>query len=355
MHLTELIIYNFQNYITRKFKFTSGLNILFGDTGSGKSALIRALSLLIENKPRRGETKFKNKFSNDSIRIISKTSDNNKIERTKNKYYINNSPKPLKAFGTDIPKPVQELLPFKSINWQRQHSSHFLIFDSGGSVARILNKYTGMEDQELLLNEIKSDISNAKLEMKRLGTNNKENKIIINNLKRITEYKIKAQAIKLIEDKIEDYNEYIKSLFNIISSIEERKKIVEQNKHIKIFKNEIQSIKLIDNQIQDYNKDINSLFNIINKIISIPVYNTNDINNFLKEIKNISNLEKYINLLTKQTNQIQNILLKINELNKTKRETSIKIKITEKKLKDIWDKLGYCPLCKQKIKKDHKC
>jgi putative ATP-dependent endonuclease of OLD family len=48
MHITELRIRNFRNFLKAKFRFQEGVNTLIGENGSGKTNVLHALRLLLD-------------------------------------------------------------------------------------------------------------------------------------------------------------------------------------------------------------------------------------------------------------------------------------------------------------------
>ena len=138
MYITELMVRAFGLHVDKTVTFVQGVNVIVGESETGKSTLIRALALVIENSPRGGEKLYQSDNSDKPLLVQIKTSTNDKIVRTKNKYYLNDG-KPMKAFGSSVPKPIREILNFKPINWQRQFTDKpFLLFNTGGLAAKDL-------------------------------------------------------------------------------------------------------------------------------------------------------------------------------------------------------------------------
>ncbi len=48
MHITELRIRNFRNFLSAKFCFSEGLNTLIGENGSGKTNVLHALRIILD-------------------------------------------------------------------------------------------------------------------------------------------------------------------------------------------------------------------------------------------------------------------------------------------------------------------
>ena len=56
MHITELRIRNFRNFLSAKFRFSEGLNTLIGENGSGKTNVLHALRIILDESLERNAT-----------------------------------------------------------------------------------------------------------------------------------------------------------------------------------------------------------------------------------------------------------------------------------------------------------
>lgn len=357
MYLKQIIIKNFQIHKELIVNLKPGFNVIVGDTGKGKSSIIRVLSLLLQNKPRGGEKIYQNRFTKDPIDITLIDSNNNKIRRTKRKYYINNE-KPLKAFGSSIPEIINKIIPLKDVNWQRQLEQHFLILNTSGNAAKILNSSSGMEDQELIIKEIKEDISSYKSDIKRLFKNNEEHKSIILKLGNVKHFYMKAKAIEQIEKEYNNYSDNIKKLSDFLIKINEYRETTSKYKNVpqylKTCNEIIESIPIINS----LEKTVDTLSNSLNKINeiqkikktqSIIEEHINNLNDLLNDYSIYSNYNNSINTL-------QTIINNIKIQRKFNKEINYEIKEQKVLLHKMFKELSICPLCEQPYNKGkHSC
>ena len=56
MHISSLTVTNFRNFASQRLDFTEGINILFGDNGSGKTNILEAIFVLLLGRSHRGAT-----------------------------------------------------------------------------------------------------------------------------------------------------------------------------------------------------------------------------------------------------------------------------------------------------------
>ena len=143
--IQQLEIHNFQSHENSTLAFGPGVNILVGDTDSGKSAIIRALGWVLTNKPRGQAYRT---YDSDKTTVSVLFADGNKVERfvsnQENGYRINEET-PLLAIGTGVPEEVERVLNFQPLNLQKQLDSPFLIANTPGDVANHFNKVSNLE------------------------------------------------------------------------------------------------------------------------------------------------------------------------------------------------------------------
>ena len=136
---------NFQPHAARRIDFDPYLTVLIGDNGVGKTAFMRALLWICTNqgKPEKfikwGTTGVTAKLGIDGHTI-----QRHRGKNGDNTYQLDDGP-PLRAFGRDVPDVVQRVLDLGPHNFQTQHAAHFLIFDTGGQVVRLLNAVVDLD------------------------------------------------------------------------------------------------------------------------------------------------------------------------------------------------------------------
>ncbi len=148
---------NFQSHKDTHLEFLPGVNVIIGPSRHGKTAIIRALRWVMENRPAGDE--FKSHWAGKEPTIVSiKLTSGEEIIRSKsdslNSYLLNGES--FIGFGQDVPKPVAEILNLDPINTQYQFDQPFLLFDSPGAVARYLNQVVHLEKIDTALANITS-------------------------------------------------------------------------------------------------------------------------------------------------------------------------------------------------------
>lgn len=172
--IREITLKNFQSHRDSTLKFHDGLNVIVGTSDSGKTAIIRGLRLLKDNRPS-GDA-FRSYWGGDTeVEII--TDEEYCIRRTKgdeNTYYVgaDGTDVTLKAFKSDVPEEVSRLLNMDDTNLQKQFDSPFLISKSPGEVAAYFNHIAHLDQIDKGLGVVNRTIlsinSKKKVDEKRL-------------------------------------------------------------------------------------------------------------------------------------------------------------------------------------------
>jgi DNA repair protein SbcC/Rad50 len=157
--LKSIALKNFQQHKKLKLEF-GPITVFVGQNGKGKSTIIRALKWAMLNKPR----------GTDIIRWGAKDcavgiefDDHTLIRRRTgrdNFYFLDNEE--LKAFGSDVPEPIANILDVSELNFQGQHDSSFWLSLTPSAVTKELNRIVDMSAIDELSKKAKSYLSRAK-------------------------------------------------------------------------------------------------------------------------------------------------------------------------------------------------
>lgn len=248
--ISEIKIENFQSHKKTELKLCSGVNTIVGSTDSGKSAVLRALYWLIENRPQ-GIAFASNWIKNEKGEIedcvaVNVMNDSHSITRARDKscncYNLVNadnvgSPE-LKNFekvSGNIPDEIQKILNITEVNIQKQMDSPFLLSNSSGEIARFFNSIVKLELIDYMLSSIESK-----------KRQNKKETVQIEN------------EISLAEKEIEKYN-WISDAELYIEKFEKQ----EENK-IKLL-GELSSIKKMLQEFL-YNQEVLQKLNFLDEV-----------------------------------------------------------------------------------------
>ena len=158
--IEKVIIQNFQSHKLTTLDFHESVNVIIGSSDCGKSAIIKAIRWVIENKP--VGDKFRNWYADDepvSVQIWLDSGDciERKLHKGINQYLLNG--KVLKAFNRDVPDEIKKVVNMTEINLQLQLDRHFLLMDTSGNVARHFNKVANLDKIDQATANIKKAIT----------------------------------------------------------------------------------------------------------------------------------------------------------------------------------------------------
>lgn len=149
---------NLQIHKDTILELSPGVNVIIGKSRSGKTAILRAIRKVLENRPVQGIERWIHKHDpKDIIEIEIGTTDDHVVSWSgpKDQKYVVNGEE-LKGFGQSVPPQVAEVLNIGDINMADQHDRPFLLFDSPGEVARTLNRVVHLDDIDTALANISS-------------------------------------------------------------------------------------------------------------------------------------------------------------------------------------------------------
>jgi len=164
----QLQITNFQSHKDTKLNFCSGVNVVAGKSQSGKTAILRALKLLTENRPL--GFRFHSNFSDKPTQVGLTLQDDTRIAFTKDEqgttYRLNK--KEYAKVGSNVPDLVTKALNLTEINTQAQLEEPFLITSAPGQVARVINQIVRMEDADHWTRQLTTFINSTTKEVRLL-------------------------------------------------------------------------------------------------------------------------------------------------------------------------------------------
>jgi len=359
--LNSVRIQNFQSHIDSLLEFSPGVNIIAGESNSGKTAIIRALRLISDNRPL-GDNFVRDgqKFTDVGL-VKQDTQDRYFISRKRgasvNEYLIT-SDKGLEIHntspGTAVPEEVSDVLNLSDLNVQQQHSPYFLVFDSPGQVALYIRSIADLDEIDRLISVFQKLASSAKKDKKYLSNELKDVEEQINIISRIPleEYeKFLSEYIALIEEE----NCVQQEMDNISVLIHQ---LIDQlEKHIDLPENLDESISQVESLISEYSEvfiqceTLTKLCESFKEASSVTIQLPENIDLKISDIETIivqyNNIESNISILIDLQSDLQEIQNEIFLLDE-------KIKMQEVEETELLEGLQDCPSCGQTLSSDAK-
>ncbi len=329
--IKKLQIQNIQSHKKTILNFCSGVNVIVGKSNCGKSAVLRSLYFLIENKIS-PDSINNNKNKNYKKEMFAELEiDGKKIKRFKTKkdngYCLGEEV--YTAIGKNIPDTILNALNFSDVNIQKQMDGPFLLSSSAGDVAKYLNKIIKLDIIDAYVGSVSTEVKRVNRKEKEIFENVKETKKHLDVYKKhLAELEPLIQEYKQTQENKNREKEQLETISNLVSSfhrIKEVKNISTLQKHVKEIEKIEQDKNDIDTQIQKVKKWIGKYHKYIVK----------DIKNIKRLLKKVFNKKQEIGLYARA------ISLYKQYGNKTKEQERIKNKKEEleKLLPEI------CPLC----------
>jgi len=329
-----------------------GLNVIIGESDSGKSAILRALRWVIANKPsgdayrrRVGGTVF-----DTDVKIVT---DNGTVKKVKGKgvnlYQLDDQV--FKAFGKDIPKEVQDCLNMYETNIQRQLDTPFLLSDSPGVVAQHFNKVANLDKIDKGQTNIQREISTLNKDIKYIDGEIESKKT---QLTEFPNLKMLDRKIKQVErkqeklDKIDDEGVALQSLTNDLSNIEGE--LVKYG-DVETALNDIYDLMALQDSLGGKMEDYHNLSDL-GKAIVKTTNKINALQNTIKaegEIDEVLKLHNSLKEKDTQLSQLEKLYKDTISTTKSLTEEELKLgKLEEEYHKNFPD---ICPLCNHTTKR----
>ena len=168
--IERLLLDNFQSHEKTEIELVEGVNVIAGQSDSGKTAILRALTWIVFNRP--SGNAFCSHWGGETVATVV-FSNGRKIVRGKHKdknwYGVQGEggeDNEFRAFGTAVPETIQRELNLDNINFQRQLDPPFLVSETAGEVAKHFNRIANLQliDQGVAkvnskVSKLNSDIS----------------------------------------------------------------------------------------------------------------------------------------------------------------------------------------------------
>jgi DNA repair protein SbcC/Rad50 len=358
--INKISIKNFQSHKDTSITFCKGLNVITGTSDSGKSAILRSLRWVLDNKPSGDSIRNWDCSPKEPVEVSIQFSEGTEIKKErvldKATYFCNTLEQSLtfKAVKSDVPQEILDITNLSEFNTQTQHEPYFLLTDSPGERARKLNDLVGLGVIDSLFKNLNS---------RTLDT------------KRKIEETIKIEETLAVQIEKLDYLEDVEKL---IQKIEKN-----QKEHVFLFNKRKEILNCIT-QLLFLNREIDKVKSIIvfedrcSKILSnieklkkskIKMQSVkslvSSINEMASKIENESSwleVEEPYNLLVKKKDSyiskrksllsIKEVVINLLLLAKEEKMGKIKLELQQKEYESILLEHKICPTCGSPVSKE---
>lgn len=351
--IDQIEISNVQSHKHSSLALHSRVNVIRGSTHSGKSSVIRAIKILLQNRPK--DVDFKSDFAKkeDPLSVGMSFSEGSFISREKNPakkvnlYLTSLSDEPIDTIGVSLPEEIPRLSGLGPENLQSQNERYFFLELSPGKVAKKLNEVVGLEIINEKQKKAKSIISKTK------SRANAVQEEIEDAERKLKQYDYLDEALPLADeiDKLISAKKETQStvvlLTNIIDRIVLEKEKIKNANTIGSLKPETEAIKILLSDrklVQEYTDDISHLVESI-KDSQDKVDTADSWIGKEEEVKEINELNIWLRNRRFKAQKIKTLYLGIENKRKSIVECDIRLKIKLKELSEAKELLDYCSEC----------
>ena len=317
--IKSLEIQNFQSHEKSNLEFDPGVNIIIGPSDSGKTAIIRALRWLKDNRPS-GSSMRSNWGGKTSVEIFT---DDTHIVRSKDKeeeYILGDTH--FKAFKTDVPEEIQQALNMSDINLQRQLDQPFLLSETPGAVALHFNKVARLDKIDTGLQNVNSWIRELTADLKYKGEQKETFEEDLKQFEHLEKFEVDVEVLEDLDKKhlsvilsTNSFDKLIRNITHLDILIGNQKEVLQIEKPVddlltlfgkkyEIFKQQGGLLAMIDDIV-----DVNAEINQYNKLIELE----KPINDLLQLYKEKSKAEEERKLLFKVVSNINNTTTQLDD------------------------------------------
>lgn len=350
-HIKNLILNNFQQWKKGNIQFKEGLNVIVGNTESGKSTLFRAINSILTGKMPEDYVRKGTKGCEVEVQFSDDTFF--KRSRTKKDNIANANGVIFERVGKEIPFEYFNKLGKTSIEFgskelslcsYSQFEPHFFITLSDYDKSKLIGTICGIDIVDKLVDAINKDIR----------SNNANIKFLDNKIKE------QAEQHEIIENQFKTLDDKHTKLYLCINALKDDYKRLENlsisshnlilfNNGIKSAKDELNRLKAKFNQFDTEKVAKLSKFLGLRTKLDGIITDISSINSNLKKLKLSENIDVSKASLLDDLVFLKQKLFELNnkttEINKNLMETDKHIEFLETEKRTLLADYDKCPLC----------
>ena len=342
--LTKAIIKNFQSHKETTLDFVPGVNVIIGPSDAGKSAIFRAINWPITNRPL-GDS-FRSEWGGDT-RVTLHTVEGDVVERgkgaNKNEYILNGGV--LKAFGSEVPEGITNILQLDSANIKTQTDPPFLLANTPGEAARLLNKAASIDDIDYAISNLKSSYTKIYNDIKFNEGKLQEYNEQIEQYKDIPVLEDKLTKVEQKEQERQDKERNKEQLKQVTSQVENVNSQLKETEQIPFLLKRYEQAKSKHDELYNKVERVNQLKQLGNRIGQVQEYlsSTQYVEKALSWVIQTTNKYQEWQDKSKETQALRQIKNQAEKKDKGIKGIDKEIKSLEQQFKELSPET--CPLC----------
>ena len=346
--IDTITIENIQSHKNTVVDLSPGVNVIVGTTDCGKSAFLRAIRLVVQNKPN-GPGMRSWWGGTSSVSIV--LDDGTVVKRVKDKreeYWINDTM--LTAFGKEIPKEVTDVLKFSEVNIQRQIDKPFLLDSTPGEVAAHFNKIANLEQIDKSTSSINSKVSQIESSLKSKKNDLEVKEVLLSSFDYLDKFEAEVEAAEALETILSKIKGQERDLTVLLKNIEETKQEIKEYDGLLTLSELIDSIsekKLKARELFASVKELKDLIDSIKETLE-DIKSSENMVLLSSIVEKMSVYEEEIKKDKKDVILLNVPIMGIKEIEKQLKAEQLNVQtLTEKFAAEMPD---VCPICGSKVK-----
>lgn len=226
--LESIRLLNFQCHSDLLVELDPRVTTIVGPSDTGKSAVIRALRWAALNVPVGCMIRDGAKQA-----VVELIADGRKVVRTRgseNSYSLDG--KEFRAFRSDVPAEIQQLLNLTEANFQGQHDPLYWFSSTAGDVSRQLNAVVNLDVIDRTLAEAARQVNRCKTILENAEENLSRSVAEKNELKWVEQADADFKLVEQAADKQSKLTEHLEDLEKLTGSVVRAEKDAEQKKQL---------------------------------------------------------------------------------------------------------------------------
>lgn len=223
--IKKIHIENFQCHKDTTIHLHQGLNIFVGLSNHGKTAIVRAIRWVTENRP--SGNSFRSNWGGKT-KVLLRTNDGVVIRAKGKSSYYKVGNLVLQAMGQQVPEEVSRLLKWSDVNIQHQMDSHFLLSRSAGEVSRFFNSVINLEVIDRSMSNINSMISELRKSLQESKEERVELRRELFHYDRLPDLQNRVETLKRIALRVSGVEKEITLLESSVKDLEEIEGVIEK-------------------------------------------------------------------------------------------------------------------------------
>ncbi len=352
--IKKLKIRNFQSHKETDLEFNSGINALVGSSSVGKTAIIRAINWVVNNRPR--GFSFHSTFSDDNYTYVEIDFDDCKVglkKTEKESVYglkVKKDWVKFTSFGADVPEEVRIAVNLNEINISNQFDTPFLALESAGEAGRVFGRIMKLDKVDSYIKTLTSAINTVSKEEKIFMDEMEKKKKELEKYSFIDEYEKEVENLKVIYDEFKSVMDTEESITDILARIETIEVEIEKLSKIEEYEKEFFKVESLLEELKKCSEAKSLLERVIKVNKDLGWLEFLDI--ISSEIESLSSLSLEYSHVKEMVERYSVEIEKYKELLSVEKQASLSFSKYVDEYKKLLIKAKKCPLCYGDLSED---